>query len=195
MGPELPCGPAVHHPAPPRRSGNCRGCQGLRQLPVDVSIWRSRTAATLSTWAQARAAAETVVCEDATSPLSTRRHGRPSQIISANPARAPANEASRQLRSLFSSPVDSAPETARSRRPRGPLSADLSHNATGQNVVLGRERVILLPGQPRADGRRSRTVETARSNLAAAERRHDVGLATIDDVLPAHCAGSGATRE
>ncbi|MFI5312004.1 MAG: TolC family protein, partial [Gemmatimonadales bacterium] len=69
------------------------------------------------------------------------------------------------------------------------FAADLTHNATVQNVVLQAEGAYFTYQASRglADAAHS-AVESARANLAAAERRHDVGLATIADVLQARTA-------
>ena len=72
-------------------------------------------------------------------------------------------------------------------------AADFTHNATIQNVVLQvevayfqyiAERALLLAQRT--------TVKEAQENLAAAEERRRVGLATIADVLQARTAASQA---
>jgi outer membrane protein len=69
------------------------------------------------------------------------------------------------------------------------FAADLTHNSTVQGVVLQAEGAYFSYQASRglyaaADA----AVKTAEANLAAAERRHDVGLATIADVLQARTA-------
>lgn len=69
------------------------------------------------------------------------------------------------------------------------FAADLTHNATVQNVVLQAEGSYFSYQASRglfdaADA----AVKTAEANLAAADRRHEVGLATIADVLQARTA-------
>jgi outer membrane protein TolC len=73
------------------------------------------------------------------------------------------------------------------------FAADLTHNATVQGVVLQSESAYFSYQASRglydaADA----AVKTADANLAAANRRHDVGLATIADVLQARTALSQA---
>jgi outer membrane protein TolC len=71
----------------------------------------------------------------------------------------------------------------------GLYAADLTHNSMVQSVVLQAEGAYF--GYQAARGLHEAsllTVTTAQTNLAAAERRHDVGLATIADVLQARTA-------
>ena len=76
------------------------------------------------------------------------------------------------------------------------ISADLSHNATIQNVVLQAEASFYTYVAARALlGAQLTTVEEARVTLGAAEERHRVGLATIADVLQAKTALSQATLD
>src|SRR5437762_11551534 len=66
----------------------------------------------------------------------------------------------------------------------GLLAADWTHNATLQAVVLTVERSYLGYVGTRALLAAQRTsLDGARTSLAAAEQRHNVGLATIADVL------------
>jgi outer membrane protein len=73
------------------------------------------------------------------------------------------------------------------------LAADWTHNAVIQDVVLAVEsayfqymatKALLMAQQT--------TLKEARANLAAADQRHNVGLATIADVLQARTAMSQA---
>jgi outer membrane protein TolC len=73
------------------------------------------------------------------------------------------------------------------------ISADWTHNAAIQNVVLQAESAFYTYVAARALlGAQQTTVEEARVTLAAAEERHRVGLATIADVLQARTAMSQA---
>jgi outer membrane protein len=69
------------------------------------------------------------------------------------------------------------------------LAADWSHNATIQDVVLATETAYFAYMAIKALLQAQRTtLDEARANLAAAEQRHRVGLATIADVLQAKTA-------
>lgn len=73
------------------------------------------------------------------------------------------------------------------------FAADLTHNSTVQTVVLQAEGAFFSYQASRglfdaADA----SVKTAEANLTAADRRHEVGLATIADVLQARTALSQA---
>lgn len=73
------------------------------------------------------------------------------------------------------------------------IAANLSHNATVQNTVLAVEGAIFtFLGTRALRDADSAAVDEAAANLAAAEARHDVGLATIGDVLQARTAHSQA---
>jgi outer membrane protein TolC len=69
------------------------------------------------------------------------------------------------------------------------IAADFTHNATVQNTILVVETAAFSYLATRAlrDAQRSAIAE-ATANLAAAEERHRVGLATIADVLQARTA-------
>ncbi|HEY5220237.1 MAG TPA: TolC family protein, partial [Gemmatimonadaceae bacterium] len=73
------------------------------------------------------------------------------------------------------------------------VAADLAHNATVQSTVLAVEVSIFnfLGTRALRDADKS-AVDEAAANLAAAEERHRVGLATIADVLQARTAHSQA---
>ncbi|MFL5615977.1 MAG: TolC family protein [Gemmatimonadaceae bacterium] len=73
------------------------------------------------------------------------------------------------------------------------VAADLSHNVTVQNTILGVEQALFNYQATRTqrDAQRS-AVEEATASLNAAEERHRVGLATIADVLQARTARSQA---
>src|SRR5207302_9544732 len=73
------------------------------------------------------------------------------------------------------------------------LAADWTHNATLQNVVLDVEQAYFdYLGTKALVGAQQTTLREAQTNLAAAEQRHNVGLATIADVLQARTALSQA---
>jgi outer membrane protein len=73
------------------------------------------------------------------------------------------------------------------------LAADFNHNSTLQGVVLQIQTAYFQYIANRALLAAQRTtVAEARANLAAAEERHRVGVATIADVLQARTAASQA---
>jgi TolC family type I secretion outer membrane protein len=73
------------------------------------------------------------------------------------------------------------------------LAADWTHNATLQAVVLTVEQAYFgYLGTKALLAAQQTTFEEARTNLRAAEQRHNVGLATIADVLQAKTALSQA---
>jgi outer membrane protein len=73
------------------------------------------------------------------------------------------------------------------------LAASYTHNATLQGVVLQIQTAYFEYIANRALlGAQRTTVAEARANLAAAEERHRVGVATIADVLQARTAASQA---
>jgi outer membrane protein TolC len=179
----------------PAPLATAQGAQTLRQLSLTdvVDLALSNSPQTRATWAQARAAAATVGSARGhyLPTLTLDAVGGPSQIISANPARAPAN------RSIATTSVTlqyalfdfGARGGSVSAAREALYAADLSHNATVQNVVLEAENAYFSYQASRGlMAAAHATVETAKSNLAAAERRHDVGLATIADVLAARTA-------
>src|SRR5207245_6986119 len=78
--------------------------------------------------------------------------------------------------------------------PREPLpAADWTHNATLQSVVLAVQQAYFdYLGTKALLAAQQTTLQEAETNLAAAEQRHNVGLATIADVLQARTALSQA---
>lgn len=69
------------------------------------------------------------------------------------------------------------------------IAADWSHNATIQDVVLGVEQAYYQYVEAKALLEvRQANVKEAETNLDAAEQRHNVGVATIADVLQARRA-------
>ena len=158
---------------------------------VDLALGNSP--ATRLSWAQARAAASTygsangrflpIITGDVT--------GGPSKAISANPARLPANRTtlvpSVTLQYLL---FDFGARNGTSRAAREALyAADFTHNAAVQTVLLQTQQAYFAFQSARGVLDASlATVETAKQNLAAADRRHEVGVATIADVLQARTA-------
>jgi len=148
---------------------------------------------TKASWAQARAAAATVGSARGRylPTLSVDATGGPSQVISANPARLPPDRSVLNTSAslqwlLFDFGARGGAMTAAR---EGMFAADLSHNAMVQNVVLEAESAYFTYQAYRGLLQASQaTVQTAQTNLAAAQRRHDVGLATIADVLQAQTA-------
>ena len=158
---------------------------------VDLALVNSPQ--TRQSWSQARSAAATYGSSRGRflPSLSADATGGPSKSVSQNPARVPAERTSvTTTLSLQYVLLDfGARGGAMAAAHEALFAADFTHNSTVQNVVLQAEgasfsyqasRGLLEAAQA--------TVATARANLAAAERRHDVGLATIADVLQARTA-------
>lgn len=158
---------------------------------VDLALGNSPQ--TRTSWAQARAAAAAYGSANGRflPTVTGDINGGPSRAISANPARLPASRTtwvpSVALQYLL---LDFGGRSGTSHAAREALfAADFSHNAMVQAVILQTQqayfayqsaRGVLLAAQA--------TVQTATENLAAADRRHEVGLATIADVLQARTA-------
>jgi outer membrane protein TolC len=148
---------------------------------------------TRASWAQSRAAAATVgVARGRYLPtISGDVTGGPARVLSANPARVPAERSvitpSLSLQYLLYDFGGRAGSNAAAREAL--YAADFSHNATLQNVVLQAEQAYFSyqAGLGLVTAARG-AVETARANLTAAEKRHDTGLATIADVLQGRTA-------
>ena len=158
---------------------------------VDVALGNSPLSRT--SWAQARAAAaELGSARGSYLPtLEADLNGGPARSISANPARLPAERTtfvpSVTLQYLLfdfggrGGAVSAAREAL--------FAADFSHNAAVQDVILRTEQAYF--DYQSATGllaAAAATVENAKANLAAAEQRHEVGVATIADVLQARTA-------
>jgi len=158
---------------------------------VDLALGNSPL--TRISWAQARAAAAAygsangrflpTVAGDIT--------GGPARAISANPVFLPADRRtfipSVSLQYLL---LDFGARSGTSRAAREALyAADFTHNAAVQDVLLQVQLTCFAFQSARGvlDATRA-NVETARQNLAAAERRREVGVATIADVLQARTA-------
>jgi outer membrane protein TolC len=148
-------------------------------------------------WAQARAAASTYgsVKGHYWPTINLDVNAGQAQSVSQNPARVPAERQTvipaLTLTYLLLDVGGRRGSTAAAREAL--YAADLGHNATVQNVVLqAADGYFLYQGSKGLSVAATLTVETARTNLAAAERRHEVGLATIADVLQARTALSQA---
>ena len=158
---------------------------------VDLALGNSPV--TRATWAQARAAAAAYASARGRflPSLEVDATGGPSKSISQNPARVPAERTSVNTSlSLQYVLLDfGARGGAMAAAHEALYAADLTHNSTVQGVVLQSEGAYFTYQASRGLAEAARSaVETARANLAAAERRHDVGLATIADVLQARTA-------
>jgi outer membrane protein len=158
---------------------------------VDLAL--SSSPQTRTSWAQARAASAVYGASRGRllPSASFDVTGGPSQSVSQNPARVPAERtltnATVSLQYLIwdfgarGGTIAAAHEAL--------FAAGLNHNATIQTVVLQAEGAYFTYQASRGllDAARA-TVKNAETNLAAAERRHDVGLATIADVLQGRTA-------
>jgi outer membrane protein TolC len=148
---------------------------------------------TRASWAQARAAAAALGSARGSyfPELTAEVNAGPSKVVSANPARVPAERTvvapALSLQYLL---IDFGGRGGTNAAAREALfAADLTHNATLQNVVLDAEQAYFSYQAGRGLVAAARgAVETAQANLAAAERRHEVGLATIADVLQTRTA-------
>jgi outer membrane protein TolC len=166
-------------------------------LPDVVVLALNNSPQTHETWAQARAAAATFGSARGSylPSIDAVATGGPTKSVSQNPARSPPNRStvatslSLQYVLLDFGRRSGAVAAAR----EGLYAADLEHNAAVQSVVLSAEGAYFTYQASRGllDAARH-AVETAETNLSAADRRHEVGLATIADVLQARTALSQA---
>ena len=162
---------------------------------VDLALGNSPQ--TRATWSTARAAAAAYGSARGRflPSLELDGNGGPSRTVSFNPAILPAS------RSVFTSTLNltyvlldfGQRGGAMAAAHEALFAADLTHNSTVQGVVLQAEGSYFSYQASRglfdaADA----AVKTAEANLAAADRRHEVGLATIADVLQARTALSQA---
>ena len=158
---------------------------------IDVALGNNPQ--TRISWAQSRAAAAVYASSRGRwlPTLQADASGGPARAISSNPARVPADRTTVtttvSLQYLLfdfgarGGAVGAAHEAL--------FAADLTHNGTVQAVVLQAEGAYFNYQASRGLFAASlQSVKTAQTNLAAAERRHDVGLATIADVLQARTA-------
>lgn len=158
---------------------------------IDVALGNNPT--TRITWAQSRAAAAAYASSRGRwlPSVQADANGGPSRAISSNPARVPADRSTvTTTLSLQYLLFDfGARGGAMSAAREALFAADLLHNGAVQSVVLQAEAAYF--GYQASRGlfdASKQAVATAQANLAAAERRHDVGLATIADVLQARTA-------
>ncbi len=162
-------------------------------LPDVVDIALGNSPVTRTSWSQARAAAADVgVAKGRYLPtVDFSMAGGPSRAISANPARLPADRTtvtptvSLQYLLFDFGGRGGAVSAAR----EALFAADYTHNSSVQQVIFQTESAYFL--YQSANGllaAAAATVENAKANLAAAERRHEVGVATIADVLQAKTA-------
>lgn len=158
---------------------------------IDVTLGNNPQ--TRVSWAQSRAAAAAYASARGRwlPTLQADATGGPARAISSNPARVPSDRttvtATLSLQYLLFDFGARGGTLAAAREAL--LAADLTHNSTVQAVVLQAEGAYF--GYQASRGLRDasrQSVATAQANLAAAERRHDVGLATIADVLQARTA-------
>jgi outer membrane protein len=177
-------------------------------LPTDLAERRSRLALadvvdialgnspqTRTTWSQARASAAAYGSARGRwlPSIDASATGGPTRSVSQNPARIPPNRTTIATSlSLQYTLLDfGARGGAISAAQEGLYAADFTHNATVQSVVLQAESgYFTYQASLGLRDAAARAVETAEANLSAADRRHEVGLATIADVLQAKTAVS-----
>ena len=158
---------------------------------IDVALGNNPQ--TRISWAQSRAAAAVYASSRGRwlPTLQADASGGPARAISSNPARVPAD------RTTVTTTVSlqyllfdfGARGGVMGAAHEALFAADLTHNGTVQAVVLQAEGAYFNYQASRGLFAASlQSVKTAQTNLAAAERRHDVGLATIADVLQARTA-------
>jgi outer membrane protein len=154
---------------------------------VDLALGNSPQ--TRNTWSQARAAAAAYA--------SARGHLLPSLEVDASggpqssPSISPATHSSWAAALNLSYVVLDFGQRggAMAAAHEALFAADLTHNSTVQGVVLQAESAFFSYQASRGLYDAADTaVKTAQANLDAADRRHDVGLATIADVLQARTA-------
>jgi len=158
-----------------------------------VAIALEQSPLTRATWLSARSAAASYASASGRwlPSLSFDASAGPARAISSNPAILPSDRttttATLSLQYLL---WDFGARGGTQQAAHEALfAADFTHNSTVQAVVLAAEGAYFNYQASRGllDAARA-TVRTAQTNLAAAERRHDVGLATIADVLQARTA-------
>ncbi|MHB1861977.1 MAG: TolC family protein [Gemmatimonadaceae bacterium] len=189
---------AARRPAPPAPPAAAITADALTRLTladaVDVAL--TNNPATRISWAQARASADLYGASRGSLLPTLSATGTVTRSLSiAVPGRL-AGERTQYGPALNLSylvldfggragAIEAARQTA--------IAADLAHNATVQNTILQVEASVFSYLSTRAlrDAQRTALAE-ATANLAAASDRHDVGLATIADVLQARTARSQA---
>ncbi len=175
-----------------------RSAEMLRQLSladaVDIAL-RNNPATRLS-WAQARASADAYgasrgplfpTITGSASVTRSRSIAVPGRLAGERTQYGPSVNLSYLVFDFGgrASGIEAARQTA--------IAADLAHNTTVQNTVLQVETSVFSYLATRAlrDAQRA-AFDEATANLAAATDRHNVGLATIADVLQARTARSQA---
>ena len=175
-----------------------RSAQALRQLTladaVDIAL-RNNPATKLS-WAQARASADLYgasrgsLFPTVTASASVTRSKSiavPGRLTGERTQYGPSVNLSYLVFDFGgrAGGIEAARQTA--------IAADLAHNTAVQNTVLQVETSVFSYLGTRALRDAQRTaLDEATANLAAANDRHNVGLATIADVLQARTARSQA---
>ena len=199
--------------APPAKALRAEGLErapGEARLPVElvrrlpalglgdvVDLALGNNPQTAAAWRQARAAAAGLAgVRDRYLPsLRVDASGGPSKVVSAVPGRLPANRLTYGPNlSLSWLLFDFGGRSGSLDQSREALfAADFAYNATLQAVALQAETAFFTYQASRelVDAQRA-SVETAKANLGAAEQRHDVGLATIADVLQGRTAQAQA---
>ncbi len=148
---------------------------------------------TRASWAQSRAAAAAYASArgKVLPSLDGSVSGGPVRSVSQNPARVPSDRTTTTMSVQLQYVLFDfgARGGAMAAAHEALFAADFTHNATLQNVALQAELAYF--NYQASLGLRDASqaaVATATANLAAAERRHEVGLATIADVLQARTA-------
>ena len=162
-------------------------------LPDVIDVALGNNPQTRITWAQSRAAAAGYASSRGRwlPTLQVDANGGPARAISSNPARVPADRTTMTTTlSLQYLLFDFGARGGTMAAAHEALfAADLTHNSTVQAVVLQAEGAYFGYQASRGLFEASKqSVATAQANLSAADRRHDVGLATIADVLQARTA-------
>jgi len=157
---------------------------------VDLAL--SNSPLTRATWAQARASAATYGSASGRwlPSVTADVQGGPSRSVSTStvvPSLRTNVSATLSLQYLL---LDFGARSGTMAAAHEALfAADLTHNATIQNVVLQSQSAYFALQASRGLAIAAQeAVGTAKTNLEAANRRHDVGLATIADVLQAKTA-------
>ncbi len=191
--PEASRAPSHGAPAPTGSTTAAPVPHAALSLADVVSVALERSPLTRNTWALARAAAAGYASASGKwfPSMSLDANGGPAKAISANPARVPSD------RTLTTAALSvqyllwdfGARGGTQQAAHEALFAADFTHNSTVQAVVLAAEGAYFNFQASRGlrDAARA-TVSTAQTNLSAAQRRHDVGLATIADVLQARTA-------
>lgn len=165
-------------------------------LPEVVDLALQNSPLTRVSWAQARAAADVYGSEQGrlfptvTAGLGVTESSTLTTAAKSNQQRSQYGPSVSLAYTVLdfggrSGSIDVARQTA--------IAADLTHNATVQNTILQVESAAFgyLSARAQRDAQKS-AVDLAKAALDEANGRHDVGLATIADVLQAQTAESQA---